>query len=313
MGWRLEWDLNVGGTLRHGLSFQHDMWRLLHPLYTDGLPSLWQACMYVLAFLRVAARELYAFATADTCDGSFAALFFGALCVYLLIKRSRDREQERENAAALAKAKGPPIRVSPALAGQAFWEKYEKARGWQSNIAGTDKSSQLAGGKNPYSRPLDALLPRREYVPKRRAWEGSGTASIEGAPAPLLRGRAQNNMALEASYNQAGGDREHESSGHASGDAGDMLTGSEGGKQAQAVDWERTRRSAARAPEVWAEEEAYEKWMGTYRKNFKTAGSLAASGMLLDSLGPRHGLLEVNRQFYRDVTSGSMVRLQVAS
>jgi len=293
MGWRHEWTLNLGSPNTEAFlttgQFQHDVWRLLRKLHSEGLPSLWQACLYVLAFFKVAARELYVFATADTCDGSLAALFFGALCAYLLIVRSRDRQRELEEAT--ARAKGPPIRVSPALAGEAFWDKYEKARGWQSNIGGNEKASQLVGGKNPYSRPLDAMLPRREYVPKKRAWEGSGTASIEGAPAPLLRGEAP-----------AG--RQDVVEAAAIGD------GKEGGKGKEAVDWERTRKSASTSPEVWAEELPYAQWMETYRKNFQKAGSLAAAGMLLDALGSRHGLLEVNRQFYRDVTSGGMIQLE---
>jgi hypothetical protein len=64
------------------------------------------------------------------------------------------------------------------------------------------------------------------------------------------------------------------------------------------------------ADEVWAEEQAYDEWMDTYTHNFKKPTSLAATTILLDPLGKSRGLIEINRQFYRDVTSGDMVRLQ---
>jgi len=272
------------------------VWGLLGALDMGGaLAVLRMALLYARAFCQVAAAELYAFATADTCDGTFAALFFGALCAYLLIVRNRDLQRERDGAAPAP----APVTISPALAGQAFWDKYDEARGWQSSIASADKTKHLAGGRNKYSRPLDALLPRREYVPKKRAWEGSGTANTEGVHAPLLNaGRATDGAVAEQPGPRTTGET-------------DAPSPDEDAEQpAEVEDWERTRLAAADAPEVWSVEEQYDQWRETYAANFKKPGSLAAAGILLDPLGKTRGLLEVNRQFYRDVTSGDMVRLQ---
>ena len=262
-----------------------DLWQLLQSnVFFDlsELPSLRLVLLYAQAFIKSASSECYAFVTADTCDGTLAALFFAVFCVYLLIARSRE-QRERDSAAAVVKQ--PAVKISPALAGQAFWDKYDTARGWQSTIGGVDKTSHLAGGKNSYSRPLDALLPRREYVPKRRAWEGSGTASKDiynTIPAPLPQGE-------QAEQVQGARGREK--------------------RVEEVIDWERTRQLAAATPELWNLELVYQDWSKTNNKNYKPAGSLAASGMLLEPLGNLHGLLEINRQFYRDVTSGGMIRL----
>ena len=80
-------------------------------------------------------------------------------------------------------------------------------------------------------------------------------------------------------------------------------------QQVEVVDWGRTRLVAADADEVWADEQAYDEWMDNYTHNFKKPTSLAATTILLDPLGKSRGLIEINRQFYRDVTSGDMVRL----
>ena len=53
---------------------------------------------------------------------------------------------------------------------------------------------QAHGGHNERGRPFDALLPCREYVPKRRAWEGSGTASKEGIVVPLMREKVEGGL-----------------------------------------------------------------------------------------------------------------------
>jgi hypothetical protein len=281
--------------------YEHYIWGLWRRLSNpdEELPSPRMVLLYVWVFLKSLASELYAFVTSDTCDGTFAAVFLGAFCIYLLLTR---RSNELHNRDAAEQRKGPPIKVSPALAGQDFWEKYDSARGWKSNIACTHKSSQLTGGRNPKSRPLDVLLPRREYVPKRRVWEGSGTAHEEGSPAPLLKA-AQGVVCNEASPVQG-----------SSGSVNEGLSGTnaehgENDKEQQTIDWDLTRQLAMAAAEVWAEDLPYNDWIQAYGKNFKTTGSLAATGILLDPLGPRHGLLEVNRQFFRDVTSGGMVQL----
>jgi hypothetical protein len=112
------------------------LWDLLGALDLGGaLAALRMGLLYVGAFCQSAAAELYAFATADTCDGTFAALFFGALCAYLLIVRNRVLPRELETGPATA-----AVTVSPALAGQAFWEKYDAAQGWKSNIAAAGKT-----------------------------------------------------------------------------------------------------------------------------------------------------------------------------
>jgi hypothetical protein len=127
-------------------------------------------------------------------------------------------------------------------------------------------------------------------------WEGSGTAHLEGAPAPMLTGRAAGGAARGV------GDEVR---------AGETGAGEDSVEQlAMVVDWGRTRTRAADADEVWAEEQAYDEWMDTYTQNFKKPASLAATTILLDPLGKSRGLIEINRQFYRDVTSGDMVRLQ---
>ena len=167
--------------------YEHYLVGMWQRLRSDGLPSLWEAGSWVWAFLKSMIVELHAFATADTCDGTFAALFLGAFCAYLLLSRKRELENSE------VRRKGPPVKVSAALAGHDFWERYDAARGWQSNIAGAKKTSHLSGGRN-HGRPLDALLPRREYVPKRRAWEGSGTASKEGIVAPLMREKVEGGL-----------------------------------------------------------------------------------------------------------------------
>jgi hypothetical protein len=114
------------------------LWDLLGALDLGGaLAGLRLGLLYVGAFCQSAAAELYAFATADTCDGSFAALFFGALCAYLLIVRKREMQRELEEAPAPA-----AVTVSPALAGQAFWEKYDAAQGWKSSIAAAGKTGK---------------------------------------------------------------------------------------------------------------------------------------------------------------------------
>ena len=283
------WWLPTHGWLSSSV-FPHHAWvRALH-----------LAALYLWAFLKSLMRELCAFATADTCDSTFAALFFGAFCAYLLIARSRDKQREREDAAALGKA--PPVKISPALAGQAFWEKYDVARGWKSTIGGAEKTAHLTGGRNPRSRPLDALLPRREYVPKKRAWEGSGTANLEGEHVPLLRtGRTMVGAGLAQRTDRQStaelSEVEH------SDEEKDVK------EEVKVVDWEGTRTMAVNAPEVWTSIQPYSAWLETYKTNFMKVGSLAASGMMLDPLGRSQGLLEVNRQFYRDVTSGDMIRL----
>ena len=267
--------------------YEHYLVGMWQRLRSDGLPSLWEAGSWVWAFLKSMIVELHAFATADTCDGTFAALFLGAFCAYLLLSRKRELENSE------VRRKGPPVKVSAALAGHDFWERYDAARGWQSNIAGAKKTSHLSGGRN-HGRPLDALLPRREYVPKRRAWEGSGTASKEGIVAPLMREKVEGG--LEQSPAACS---EHAANGEQA-DGDTPVT--------ETVDWEHTRQLAVEANEAWGEEMPYTQWLDIYNRNFKTAGSLAASGTLLEPLGPRLGLLEVNRQFFRDATAGDTVR-----
>ena len=268
--------------------YEHYLVGMWQRLRSDGLPSLWEAGSWVWAFLKSMIVELHAFATADTCDGTFAALFLGAFCAYLLLSRKRELENSE------VRRKGPPVKVSAALAGHDFWERYDAARGWQSNIAGAKKTSHLSGGRN-HGRPLDALLPRREYVPKRRAWEGSGTASKEGIVAPLMREKVEGG--LEQSPAACS---EHAANGEQA-DGDTPVT--------ETVDWEHTRQLAVEANKAWGEEVPYTQWLDIYNRNFKTAGSLAASGTLLEPLGPRLGLLEINRQFFRDATAGDMVRL----
>jgi len=244
----------------------HDLWQLLKAVWEVGIPSIWFAVLNVLAFIKIGAAELYAFVTADTCDGTVAALFFGTACVYLLLRKHND---EGERAASV---KDPPIKISPALAGQAFWDKYDAAPAWKSNIC-ADKTSHLQGGRLQNSRPMDTLLPRREYIPKKRQWEGSGTANSEGVRALLLpRETAESADARRAS---------------------DMQSAEYGEVQdaVQVVDWNKTREIAVAAAEVWSTKMPYDDWVKTYNTNFKHAGSLAAAGMLLDPLGARQGLL----------------------
>jgi len=267
----------------------HDIWQLLKAVWEVGIPSIWFAVLNVWAFLKIGAAELNAFVTADTCDGTVAALFFGTACVYLLLRKRND-EGERATS-----VKGPPINISPALAGQAFWDKYDAAPAWKSSIC-ADKTSHLQGGRLQNSRPMDTLLPRREYIPKKKTWEGSGTANSEGVRALLLpRETAESVDALRASEMQQSAEY---------GEVQDAV---------HVVDWSKTREMAVAAAEIWSTKMPYDEWIQTYNKNFKHAGSLAAAGMLLDPLGARQGLVEVNRQFYRDVTSGGIIQLHARS
>eukprot|EP00292_Cryptomonas_paramecium_P024716 CAMPEP_0113728708 /NCGR_PEP_ID=MMETSP0038_2-20120614/42069_1 /TAXON_ID=2898 /ORGANISM="Cryptomonas paramecium" /LENGTH=149 /DNA_ID=CAMNT_0000660319 /DNA_START=17 /DNA_END=463 /DNA_ORIENTATION=- /assembly_acc=CAM_ASM_000170 len=73
-----------------------------------------------------------------------------------------------------------PAYKSPAHASEEYWEKYDRESSWTSSIAPTEKTNELLGGKRG-NRPLDVLLPRREYQPKRQGWEGGG---MLGAGAP---------------------------------------------------------------------------------------------------------------------------------
>ena len=249
----------------------HDIWQLLKAVWEVGIPSIWFAVSNVLTFLKIGAAELYAFVTADTCDGTVAALFFGTACVYLLLRKQGERAaSEGERAASV---KDPPIKISPALAGQAFWDKYDAAPAWKSSIC-ADKTCHLQGGRLQNSRPMDTLLPRREYIPKKRQWEGSGTANSEGVRALFLpRETAESADALRASEMQQSAEY---------GEVQDAV---------QVVDWNKTREMAVAAAEVWSTKMPYDEWILTYNTNFKHAGSLAAAGMLLDPLGARQGLL----------------------
>ena len=76
----------------------------------------------------------------------------------------------------------------------------------------------------------------------------------------------------------------------------------------ETVKLEHIRQLAVEADEAWGEEVPHTQWLDIYNRNLKTAGSLAASGTLLEPLGPRLGLLEINRQFFRDATAGDTVR-----
>ena len=71
---------------------------------------------------------------------------------------------------------------SATLVAQEYWDAYDKAQGWTSSIAGSAKTSNMVGGKSMKgpNRPLDVLVPRWTYVPKKRGWEGSGSGTFEG-------------------------------------------------------------------------------------------------------------------------------------
>eukprot|EP00961_Rhodomonas_salina_P009740 131391-Rhodomonas_salina.1 len=102
-------------------------------------------------------------------DAIILAVLLGAAIAFWFLK-SRMRKKELE---AVPEPVVVPSRTA-AHAGREYWDRYDSKDAWSHSVA-TEQKNNFAGGKN--GRPMDVLLPKREYIPKKQKWAGSGTAS----------------------------------------------------------------------------------------------------------------------------------------